>query len=155
VEHLTSLRLIPNLAVFRPADVVETAEAWMLALERRDGPSVLALSRQNLPQVRLERSENLSARGAYRLRAASAARRVVLIATGSEVELALTVADALEGHGIACRSRRERRSAGSATSGRTASPSALTGSAPPRLPKTFSNASVSPPKQSCRASSRP
>jgi transketolase len=100
VEHLTSLRLIPNLAVFRPADVVETAEAWMLALERRDGPSVLALSRQNLRQVRLERSENLSARGAYRLRAASAARRVVLIATGSEVELALAAADALEGQGI-------------------------------------------------------
>jgi transketolase len=72
----------------------------MLALERRDGPSVLALSRQNLPQVRLERSENLSARGAYRLRAASAARRVVLIATGSEVELALAVADQLEGQGI-------------------------------------------------------
>jgi transketolase len=100
VEHLTSLRLIPNLAVFRPADVVETAEAWMLALERFDGPSVLALSRQNLPQVRLERSENLSARGAYRLRAASAARRVVLIATGAEVELALAAADALEGQTI-------------------------------------------------------
>jgi transketolase len=100
VEHLTSLRLIPNLAVFRPADTVETAEAWMLALERRDGPSVLALSRQNLPQVRLERSENLSARGAYRLRAATAARQVVLIATGSEVELALAAADALEGQGI-------------------------------------------------------
>jgi transketolase len=100
VEHLTSLRLIPNLHVFRPADVVETAEAWMLALERRDGPSVLALSRQNLPQVRLGRSENLSARGAYRLRAAPVARRVVLIATGSEVELALAAADALEGQGI-------------------------------------------------------
>jgi transketolase len=100
VEHLTSLRLIPNLAVFRPADVVETAEAWMLALERRDGPSVLALSRQNLPQVRLERSENLSARGAYRLRAASAERKVVLIATGSEVELALATGDTLEGQGI-------------------------------------------------------
>ncbi|HEY0149472.1 MAG TPA: transketolase [Allosphingosinicella sp.] len=100
VEHLTSLRLIPNLAVFRPADVVETAEAWMLALERTDGPSLLALSRQNLPQVRLERSEILSARGAYRLRAATAARRVVLIGTGSEVELALAAADALEGQGI-------------------------------------------------------
>ena len=100
VEHLTSLRLIPNLAVFRPADVVETAEAWMLALERQDGPSLLALSRQNLPQVRLERSENLSARGAYRLRAATAERRVVLIGTGSEVELALAVADQLEGQGI-------------------------------------------------------
>ncbi|HEX8585320.1 MAG TPA: transketolase [Allosphingosinicella sp.] len=100
VEHLTSLRLIPNLAVFRPADTVETAEAWMLSLERRDGPSLLALSRQNLPQVRLERGENLSARGAYRLRAATAARRVVLIATGSEVELALAAADQLEGQGI-------------------------------------------------------
>ncbi|HEY7811170.1 MAG TPA: transketolase [Allosphingosinicella sp.] len=100
VEHLTSLRLIPNLAVFRPADVVETAEAWMLALERTDGPSLLALSRQNLPQVRLERSENLSARGAYRLRAATPARRVVLIGTGSEVELALAAADALEAQGV-------------------------------------------------------
>jgi transketolase len=100
VEHLTSLRLIPNLHVFRPADTVETAEAWMLALERTDGPSVLALSRQNLPQVRVERTENLSARGAYRLRAADASRRVVLIATGSEVELALAAADMLEGQGI-------------------------------------------------------
>jgi transketolase len=100
VEHLTSLRLIPNLAVYRPADAVETAECWMLALERADGPSLLALTRQNLPQIRLERTENLSARGAYRLRAAGAARRVVLVATGSEVEVALDCADALEGQGI-------------------------------------------------------
>jgi transketolase len=100
VEHVTSLRLIPNLAVFRPADVVETAECWALALERREGPSLLALTRQNLPQVRLERTENLSARGAYRLRAAAGAPRVVLVATGSEVELALNTADALEGQGI-------------------------------------------------------
>ena len=100
VEHLTSLRLIPNLAVFRPADAVETAECWALALERREGPSVLALSRQNLPQLRTRRSGNLSATGAYRLRAAAAGRRVVLIGTGSEVELALAVADALEGRGI-------------------------------------------------------
>jgi transketolase len=100
VEHLTSLRLIPNLAVYRPADAVETAECWALALERRDGPSVLALTRQNLPQLRLERSENLCARGAYRLRPASAARRVVLIATGSEVEVAVATAEALEGQGI-------------------------------------------------------
>jgi transketolase len=100
VEHLTSLRLIPNLAVYRPADAVETAECWMLALERADGPSLLALTRQNLPQLRLERTENLSARGAYRLRAAAAARRVVLVATGSEVELALACAGALEGQGI-------------------------------------------------------
>jgi transketolase len=100
VEHLTSLRLIPNLAVFRPADAVETAECWALALERREGPSLLALTRQNLPQLRLERTENLCARGAYRLRGAGAARRVVLVATGSEVELAMKVADALEGQGM-------------------------------------------------------
>ncbi len=100
VEHLTSLRLIPNLDVYRPADAVETAECWALALERGDGPSLLALSRQNLPQLRTQAGENLCARGAYRLRAAAAARRVVLIATGSEVELAVLVAEALEGQGI-------------------------------------------------------
>ncbi|MBV8685736.1 MAG: transketolase [Alphaproteobacteria bacterium] len=101
VEHLTSLRLIPNLAVHRPADAVETAECWALALARRDGPSLLALTRQNLPQLRSERSaENLCARGAYRLRAAAAPRRAVLIATGSEVEVAVAVADALEAQGI-------------------------------------------------------
>jgi transketolase len=94
------LRLIPNLAVYRPADAVETAECWALALERRDGPSLLALTRQNLPQLRLERSENLCARGGYRLRSAAAARRVVLIATGSEVEVAMATAEALEGQGI-------------------------------------------------------
>jgi transketolase len=92
--------MIPNLAVFRPADAVETGECWALALERQDGPSLLALTRQNLPQVRLERSDNLSARGAYRLRAAAAERRVVLIATGSEVHVALETADALEAQGI-------------------------------------------------------
>jgi transketolase len=100
IEHLTSLRLIPNLAVYRPADAVETAECWALALERRDGPSLLALTRQNLPQFRLERTANLSARGAYRVRTASAVRRLVLLATGSEVEVAVATADALEGQGI-------------------------------------------------------
>ncbi|TMJ13448.1 MAG: transketolase [Alphaproteobacteria bacterium] len=100
VEHVMSLRMIPNLAVYRPADAVETAEAWQLALERRDGPSLLALTRQNLPQLRLGRSENLTRRGAYRLRAATALRRVVLVATGSEVEVAVAVAEALEGQGI-------------------------------------------------------
>ena len=100
VEHLTGLRLIPNLAVFRPADAVETAECWALALERRDGPSLLALTRQNLPQLRAERTDNLCALGAYRLRSAGAARRVVLIATGSEVEVAVATAEALEGQGI-------------------------------------------------------
>ncbi|MEA3042489.1 MAG: transketolase [Sphingomonadales bacterium] len=101
IEQLAGLRAIPNLAVFRPCDAVEAAECWSLALRRRDGPSLLALTRQNLPQVRLERSaEILSARGAYRLRAAGAARKVVLIATGSEVQVALETAEALEGQGI-------------------------------------------------------
>jgi transketolase len=100
IEHLTSLRLIPNLDVLRPCDAVETAECWALALERADGPSLLALSRQNLPQLRDEASENRCARGAYRLRAAGAARRVVLIATGSEVEIAVGIRDRLEAEGI-------------------------------------------------------
>jgi transketolase len=101
VEHVMSLRLIPNLAVYRPADTVETAEAWALALERRDGPSLLCLSRQNLPQLRLEDSgENLTGRGAYRLRGAQAARRVILLATGSEVHIAVEVAETLEAQGI-------------------------------------------------------
>ena len=101
IEQLAGLRAIPNLAVFRPADAVETAECWSLALHRQDGPSLLALSRQNLPQFRLERSsENLCAFGAYRLRDAAAERRVVLIATGSEVQLALKVADGLEALGF-------------------------------------------------------
>jgi transketolase len=79
---------------------VETAECWELALRRQDGPSLLALSRQNLPQLRTEASENLCARGAYRIRAAQTSRQVVLIATGSEVEVALAVADMLEGQGL-------------------------------------------------------
>jgi len=100
IEHLASLRAMPNLDVYRPADVVETAECWELALRKADGPSLLALTRQNLPQVRLENSENRSAKGAYRLRAASAPRKAVLLATGSEVEVALAAADALEEQGI-------------------------------------------------------
>src|SRR3546814_9246224 len=75
------LRMLPNLAVYRPADAVETAECWALSLERQDVPSMLCLTRQNLPQLRTEAGENLSARGAYRLRAAKAARKVVLLAT--------------------------------------------------------------------------
>jgi transketolase len=100
VEQLAGLRAMPNLDVYRPCDAVETAECWELALRAAGTPSLLALSRQNLPQLRLEAGENLSARGAYRLRAAAAPRRVVLLATGSEVALALAVADALEGQGI-------------------------------------------------------
>ncbi len=106
VEHVMSLRMIPNLLVFRPADVIETAECWALALEARSTPSVLALSRQNLPQLRGEGeaswtgAANRSASGAYRLKAAGAARQVVLVATGSEVEIAMATAAALEAEGI-------------------------------------------------------
>ena len=100
IEHLASFRAMPNVKVFRPADVVETAECWQLALENAHGPSILALTRQNLPQLRLEASENLSARGAYLLRAAADAR-VTLIATGSEVHIALEAADLLAAKGVA------------------------------------------------------
>jgi len=100
VEQVMSLRLIPNLNVYRPADAIETAECWALALQTPKTPSVLALSRQNLPPVRDDVGENRSAKGAYRLRAATAARKVVLVATGSEVSVALDTATALEAQGI-------------------------------------------------------
>ena len=102
VEHIQSLRLIPNLEVWRPADAVETAEAWADAL-KQPGPSVLCLSRQNLRPVRTAKAtENLSARGGYVVRD-HAEPTVILIATGSEVELALDVADRLDGEGVAAR----------------------------------------------------
>ena len=100
IEHVMSLRLIPNLQVFRPADIIETAECWQIALASPHTPSVLALSRQNLPQLRETSTGNRSAQGAYRLISATAARQVVLIATGSEVEIAIKTAAALETHGI-------------------------------------------------------
>jgi transketolase len=99
IEHVMSLRTIPNLLVFRPADAVETAECWALALEASGTPSVLALSRQNLPQLRTDAGMR-SAKGGYRLKAAAAARKVVLVATGSEVEIAMATASALEAAGI-------------------------------------------------------
>ena len=100
IEHLQSLRAMPQIDVFRPADAVETAECWALALANEE-PSVLALTRQNVPLVRTEaNSENLCARGAYRLKPARQARKVILIATGSEVQLALEASKLLEGQGI-------------------------------------------------------
>jgi transketolase len=99
VEHLQALRAMPNLAVFRPCDVIETAECWNLALQNANGPTVLALSRQTLPQLRHD-GQMLSAKGGYRLAAAEAARKVVLVATGSEVGLAMEVRAALEEQGI-------------------------------------------------------
>jgi len=101
IEHLASLRAMPNVLVMRPGDVVETAECWQVALEQKDRPTILALSRQGLPQFRLEASEaNLSARGGYRAKTADADRKVVILATGSEVGLALDAAKALEEQGV-------------------------------------------------------
>jgi transketolase len=100
IEHVMSLRMIPNLHVYRPADAVETAECWALAAARTDGPSLLALTRQNVAPLRTDATENLSAKGAYRVRSAASACRVVLLATGSEVEIAVGVAAALEAQGI-------------------------------------------------------
>jgi transketolase len=100
IEHLQSLRAMPGLMVYRPADAVETAECWAAALGN-DGPSLLALSRQNLAPVRARAEvENLSAKGAYRLKSAEGPRKAILIATGSEVEIAMGVAASLEKEGI-------------------------------------------------------
>ena len=100
IEHLASLRAMPNVAVYRPADAIETAECWELALADRKRPSVLALSRQNLPLLRCDFEANRSAAGAYRLIAATAPRKVVLVATGSEVAIAVETAKLLEADGI-------------------------------------------------------
>ena len=101
IEHVQSLRLMPNMQVFRPADAIETAECWALAIKRSDGPSTLALTRQGLPPLRNDVSVNLCEKGGYRLKAAEAEKRVVLVATGSEVSLAMDIAAQLEaaGHG--------------------------------------------------------
>ena len=101
IEHIQSLRMMPNLLVMRPADAVETAECWEIALQQKDRPTVLALSRQNLPQVsNAPEDRHAVAKGAYRLKKAGNKRRVILIATGSEVEVALECAEDLEKQGI-------------------------------------------------------
>jgi len=97
VEHLAALRAIPNLLVFRPADTIEAMECWQIALQTKSQPSAMALSRQKTPAVRtVATSENLSAKGAYELRAANGEAKVTLFATGTEVPLALAAADRLE-----------------------------------------------------------
>jgi transketolase len=104
VEHLAALRAIPNLCVFRPCDAVETAECWALALERREGPSVLALSRQSTPALRGDARENRSARGAYELLpAAGGPARVSLFATGTEAAIAVAARDLLQADGLPTR----------------------------------------------------
>jgi transketolase len=100
VEHLASFRAMPNVFVFRPADAIETAECWELAVKRSDGPSLLALSRQNLPAVREDAGENRCARGGYVLAEANGPRKATLIATGSEVHVALAAREALQAEGI-------------------------------------------------------
>jgi transketolase len=103
VEHLTALRAIPNLRVFRPADGVETAECWALALSTPRTPSVLALSRQKTPAVRTEAGENRSARGAYELLPADGEARATLFATGTEVGIAAAARQQLQAGGIPTR----------------------------------------------------
>lgn len=104
VEHLAALRAIPNLLVLRPADAVETTEAWQVALEQKHRPSVLALTRQDLPAVRTSHSkENLVAKGGYELIAADGAAKVTLLASGSEIAIAMTARDLLQKDGIPTR----------------------------------------------------
>ena len=104
VEHTAMLRASPNMNVFRPADTVETAEAWELALTSTKTPSTLVLTRQGLPTVRTEhKMRNLTAQGAYVLREAEGKRQALLIATGSEVEIALKARDILQAEGIGTR----------------------------------------------------
>jgi transketolase len=100
VEHVASLRAMPNLWVLRPADAIEAAECWLLALRRTEGPSMLVLTRQNLPTVRDADQGNLSARGAYVLAEADGRRAVTLLATGSEVPIALDARSRLQAEGI-------------------------------------------------------
>lgn len=101
VEHLASLRAIPGLQVFRPADVVETLEAWHVALRSRNAASLLALSRQGVPQLRLDTvNENLTSRGGYVLREAVGPRDVTLIGTGTELHMAAEAADELAAKGV-------------------------------------------------------
>lgn len=104
VEHLAALRAIPNMRVFRPCDAIEVAECWELALNRIDGPTVLALTRQNLPQLRTTApNENPCATGAYELVAAEGEARATLFASGSEVEIAVAAQKQLAERGIPSR----------------------------------------------------
>ncbi|MCL2427599.1 MAG: transketolase [Alphaproteobacteria bacterium] len=101
IEHLASLRAVPNIFVFRPADAIETAECWELAIRRTEGPSLLVLTRQALPLVRAESTDNRSARGGYVLAEAEGPRQATLLATGSEVAIAMAARAALAEDGTA------------------------------------------------------
>jgi transketolase len=104
VEHLAALRAIPNMRVFRPCDAVEVAECWELALNRTNGPTVLALTRQNLPQLRQgQDKDNRCAHGAYELAPAEGQAQVSLFASGSEVAIAMEARKLLAAKGVAAR----------------------------------------------------
>jgi transketolase len=104
VEHLASLRAIPNLHVFRPCDAVETLECWELALRSNDAPSVLALTRQNLPQLRRGNdADNRCAHGAYEISPAQGKAQVSIFASGSEVSIAVEAQTLLAAKGVAAR----------------------------------------------------
>lgn len=103
VEHVASLRAIPNVYVFRPADAMETAECWELAVERDNGPSVMALTRQGVPPLRDDASKNMCARGGYVLVPGKGSDDIVLLASGSEVHLAVEAHEALAEQGISAR----------------------------------------------------
>ncbi|MBN9064673.1 MAG: transketolase [Rhizobiales bacterium 65-9] len=104
VEHLAALRAIPNMRVFRPCDAIEVAECWELALNRVDGPTVLALTRQNLPQLRMDARDNRSVAGAYELVAAEGGKaQATIFATGSEVEIAVNARKLLAEKGVRAR----------------------------------------------------
>ena len=104
IEHLSISRATPNTLVFRPADIIETAEAWEIALKQTETPSVLSLTRQGLPTLRTQhKTNNLSEKGAYVLADAEGKRQVILMATGSEVSLAMAAREALQAEGIGTR----------------------------------------------------
>ena len=103
IEHLAALRAIPNLLLMRPADAVETAECWQIALEQKKRPTILALTRQNVATVRTEAGENKSTRGAYVLREAEGRAQITFLATGSEVEIAVKARELLAAQNIVAR----------------------------------------------------
>ncbi len=103
IEHLASMRAMPNLNVFRPADAVETAECWKVALQSKKTPAFMALSRQKVPAVRDSAPENLSAKGAYELKAASGEAKVTIFASGTEVSIAVAAQGLLEAEGVPTR----------------------------------------------------
>jgi len=100
IEHLASYRAMPNILTFRPCDVIETAECWELSLTEEHRPSILALSRQGLPLMRKSVNENLSKKGAYIISPAQGERQASIIATGSEVHIAVAVQKLLREKGI-------------------------------------------------------